>query len=136
MWSRFATGRRKLKLIVLHRVLVVLVLKDLRGVSTSTGAVGTVTQSSALIGSATASLSFTLGPPTAPSLGTYSWYLDSGASFYMTPHSVHLSSLWPSYRHCIVHTVDGSLLSVAGQDTLSSDSFHVPDVSLVPDMIM
>jgi hypothetical protein len=47
----------------------------------STGAVGTVTQSSALIGSATASQSSTLGPPTAPSPGTYSWYLDSDAFF-------------------------------------------------------
>jgi hypothetical protein len=52
--------------------------------STSTGAVGTVTQSSALIGSVTASQTSTLGPPTAPSPGTYSWYLDSGASFHMT----------------------------------------------------
>jgi hypothetical protein len=32
MWRRSATGRRKLSLAVLHRVLVVLVLKDLRGV--------------------------------------------------------------------------------------------------------
>jgi hypothetical protein len=35
MWRRSATGRtklRKLKLVVLHRVLVVLVLEDLRGV--------------------------------------------------------------------------------------------------------
>jgi hypothetical protein len=32
MWRRFATGRRKLRLAVLHRVLVVLVLEDLRGV--------------------------------------------------------------------------------------------------------
>jgi hypothetical protein len=54
----------------------------------------------------------------------------------MTPHSAHLSSLRPSYRHCIVHTVDGSPFSVAGQGTLSSDSFHVPDVSLVPDLTM
>jgi hypothetical protein len=61
--------------------------------STSTGDVGTVTQSSTLIGSATASQSFTLGPPTTPSTCTYSWYLDSGASFHITPHSVHLSSL-------------------------------------------
>jgi hypothetical protein len=61
--------------------------------STSTGVVGTVTQSSALIGSATASQSSTLGPPTAPSPGTYSWYLDFDASFHMTPHSAHLSSL-------------------------------------------
>jgi hypothetical protein len=40
--------------------------------STLPGAAGTVSQSSALIGSATASQSSTLGPPTAPSLGTYS----------------------------------------------------------------
>jgi hypothetical protein len=31
MWRRSATGRRKLRLAVLHRVLVVLVLEDLRG---------------------------------------------------------------------------------------------------------
>jgi hypothetical protein len=99
--------------------------------STSTGAVGTVIQSSALIGSTPTSQSSTLGPPTAPSLDIYSWYLDSGASFYMTSHSAHLSSLRPSSHHCIVHTVDGSPLSVTGQSTLSSDSFHVPDVSLV-----
>jgi hypothetical protein len=61
--------------------------------SMATGAIGTVTQSSALIGSAPTSQSSTLGPPTAPSPGTYSWYLDSGASFHMTPHSAHLSSL-------------------------------------------
>jgi hypothetical protein len=40
--------------------------------STSTGVVGTVTQFSTFIGSATASQSSTLGPPTAPSPGTYS----------------------------------------------------------------
>jgi hypothetical protein len=104
--------------------------------STSTGAVGTVTQSSTLIGSATASQSSTLGPPTPPSSGTYFWYLDSDASFHMTPHSAHLSYLRPSSRHCIVHTADGSPLSVARQGTLFSDSFHVPDVSLVPDLTM
>jgi hypothetical protein len=54
----------------------------------------------------------------------------------MTPYSAHLSSLRPSSRHCIVHTTDGSPLSVVGQITLSSDSFHVPDVSLVPDLTM
>jgi hypothetical protein len=86
--------------------------------STSTGAVGTVTQSSALTDSATASQSSTLGPHTASSPGTYSWYLDSGASFHMTPHFAHLSSLQPSSRHCIVHTVDVSPLSVAGHVTL------------------
>jgi hypothetical protein len=49
--------------------------------STSTGDVGTVTHSFALIGSAPTSQSFNLGPPTTPSLGTYSWYLDSGTFF-------------------------------------------------------
>jgi hypothetical protein len=69
--------------------------------STSPGDAGTVTQSSALICSATASQSSTLGPPTTPSLDTYSWYLNSGASFYMTPHSAHLSSLQPSSHHAL-----------------------------------
>jgi hypothetical protein len=32
MWRRSAIGRRKLRLTILHRVLVVLVLEDLRGV--------------------------------------------------------------------------------------------------------
>jgi hypothetical protein len=32
MWRRSATGRRKLRLTVLHKILVVLVLEDLRGV--------------------------------------------------------------------------------------------------------
>jgi hypothetical protein len=54
----------------------------------------------------------------------------------MTPHSAHLSSLRPSSWHCIVYTADGSPLSVAGQGTLASDSFHVLDVSLVPDLTM
>jgi hypothetical protein len=39
----------------------------------------------------------------------------------MTPHSVHLSSLHPSYRQCIFHTTDGSPLFITGQGTLSSD---------------
>jgi hypothetical protein len=104
--------------------------------STSSGVVGYVTQPSALIGSPTASQSSTLGPTSAPYLGTSPWYLDSGTSFHMTPHSTHLSSLYPSYRHCIAHTADGSPLSIARQGTLSSDSFYVPDVSLVPDLNM
>jgi hypothetical protein len=94
--------------------------------STSSGFVGSVTQLSALIGSATVSQSSTLEPPSAPSPDTYPWYFDSDASFHMTPHSGHLSSLHPSYRHCIVHTVDGSPLSVAGQGTLFSTLFMSP----------
>jgi hypothetical protein len=34
-----------------------------------------------------------------------SWYLYSGGSFYTTPHSVHLSSPHPSYRHLIVQVL-------------------------------
>jgi hypothetical protein len=82
--------------------------------STSSGAASSVTQPSAPIGSATASQSFALGPPSAPSLGTDPSYLDSDASFDMTPHSTYLSDLRPSYRHCTVHTADGSPLFVVG----------------------
>jgi hypothetical protein len=104
--------------------------------STSLGVVGSVTQPSTLTGSAIASQSSAFGPPSAPSSGIDPWYLDSNASFYMTTHSTHLSALRLSYRHCTVHTADGSPVSVARQGTLCSDSFHVPDVSLVPDLTM
>jgi hypothetical protein len=86
----FAIRRKltRLRLAVLHRVLVVLVLEDLRGALlvqtqellmllhrlatfTSSGVVGSVTQPSELIGSATASQSSTLGPPFASSPGTH-----------------------------------------------------------------
>jgi hypothetical protein len=104
--------------------------------STSPGVVGSVTQPCALTCSAIASQSSTLGPPFAPSPGIDPSYLDLGASFHMTPHFAHLSILHPSYRHCIVRTIDGSPLSVTRQDMLCSDSFYVPDVSLVPDLTM
>jgi hypothetical protein len=104
--------------------------------STSSGVVGSVTQPSALIGSATASQSSTFEPPSAPSTDTYPWYLDSYASFHITFHSAYLSSLRHSYRHCTVLTTDGSPLSIAGQGTLYSYPFHVPNVSLVPDLTM
>jgi hypothetical protein len=95
--------------------------------STSAGVVGSVTRPSALMGSATASQSSALGPLSAPSPGT---------SSHMTLHSAHLSSLRPSYRHCTIHTTDCFLLSVAAHGTLYCNSFHVPDVSLVPDLTM
>jgi hypothetical protein len=104
--------------------------------STSSGVVGFVIQPFALISSTTASQSFVLRPPSAPSPGTNPWYLDSGASFHMTPHSAHLSSLRPSYHHCTIHTADGSPLSVAGQGTLYSNSFHVSDDSFVTNLTM
>jgi hypothetical protein len=94
-----------------------------------------VTQHSTPIGSATVSQSSALGPPSTPPDIDH-WYLNSDASFHMTPHSTHLSTLRPSFHHCTVHTADCSPLSVTGHDTLCSDSFHVPDVSLVPDLTM
>jgi hypothetical protein len=100
--------------------------------SMSSGVVGFVTQPSALTCSAIVSQCSPSGLPSASSLGTYSWYLDSGASFHMIPHSAHHSS----YRHCIIHTIDGSPLFVARQGTLSSDSFYVPDISLASDLTM
>jgi hypothetical protein len=54
--------------------------------STSLEAIGSITQSSALTGSATDSQSSTLGPSSNPFPDTYPWYLDSSASFHMTPH--------------------------------------------------
>jgi hypothetical protein len=45
-----------------------------------------------------------------------------------------LYAIYSSYN--IVHTVNGSPLSVVGYDTLSSDSFYVSDISLVLDLIM
>jgi hypothetical protein len=104
--------------------------------STSSGFVGSVTQPFALTSSTTTSQSSTLGPPSTLSLGTNPWFLYSGASFQMTPHSAHLFALRPFDRRCTIHTTDGSPLSVAGQGTLSSNSFYVPDVSLVPDLTM
>jgi hypothetical protein len=95
-----------------------------------------MTQFSTLTSSTTASQSSTSGPPSAPSPGTCPWYLDSGASFHMTHHSVHLSSMRHSYRYLAVQIDDGPPLFVVGHVTLCSNSFYVPDVSLVPDLIM
>jgi hypothetical protein len=93
----------------IHEILII--LRHL-ATSTSSGAVGSVTQPSALTSSATTSQSSSLGPPSTPSPSTDPWYLDSVVFFPMTPHSAHLSSLCP-YHHCIVHTTDSSPLSVA-----------------------
>jgi hypothetical protein len=75
--------------------------------STMLGVVGSVTHPYTIIGSTTTSQSSTLGPRSPPSSGTYPCYLDLGASFYMTPHSAHRSSLGP-YPHYTIHTTDGS----------------------------
>jgi hypothetical protein len=83
-------------LMLLHRL----------AISMLSGVVGSMTQPSALTCSATASQSSILGPPSTLCPGTYPWYLDSSASFHMTPHSGYLSSLRPSYWHCTVHTAN------------------------------
>jgi hypothetical protein len=74
-----------------------LMLLHCLAISMLSGVIGSVTQPSALTGSATASQSSILEPPSTLCPGTYPWYLDSSASFHMTPHSGHLSSLRPSY---------------------------------------
>lgn len=104
--------------------------------STPTGAASSVSQSSAPIGSAAASQSSTERSLSTPTLSTCPWILDSSASFHMTPYCTYLSSMSPSSRSLIVHTSDGSPLPVVGRGTLSSDSFHVPDVSFVPNLTM
>jgi hypothetical protein len=90
----------------------ILMLLHRLAASTSLGAAGSVTQPSAPTSSATASQSSALGRLFAPSPGTDHWYLDSGASFHMAPHSTHLFALC-LYCHCTVHTTVGSPLSVA-----------------------
>ena len=96
--------------------------------STPPGAVGSVTQSSAQLDAATASQS--------SSSGTFPWILDSGASFHMTPDHTSLSSISTPSIPIIVQTADRSSLSVAGQGTLLSTSFHVPVVSYIPKLTM
>jgi hypothetical protein len=79
-------------------------------------------------------VSSTEGPPYTP--GTCPWILDSSASFHMTPYRTFLSSMIPSSRSLTVHTADGSPLSVVGPGILSSDYFHVVDVSFMPHLTM
>ena len=76
------------------------------------------------------------GTASQSSSGTFPWILDSGASFYMTPDRTSLSSISTPSIPITVQTADGSSLSVAGQGTLSSPSFHVPAVSYVPKLTM
>jgi hypothetical protein len=54
----------------------------------------------------------------------------------MTPDRTSLSSISPPPIPITVQTADGSSLSVAGQGTLLSPSFHVHVVSYVPKLTM
>ena len=76
-------------------------------------------------------------PPPPPSSGISSkWFLDSGASFHMTPDSSQLSSLSIVDPPPIIQTADGTSLLVVGRGVLSTSSFHVPTVSHVPQLTM
>ena len=77
------------------------------------------------------------GPPPPPPSGISSkWFLDSGASFHMTPDSSQLSSMSRVDPPLVVQTADGTSLPVAGRGVLSTSSFHVPTVSHIPQLTM
>ena len=73
-------------------------------------------------------------PP--PSSISSPWFLDSGASFHMTPHATHLSSLSSSDPPIFVRTANGTSLPVVGRGVLLTSSFDVPTVSHVPQLTM
>ena len=76
-------------------------------------------------------------PPPPPPLGISSkWFLDSGASFHMTPDSSQLSSMSRVDPPIIVQTADGTSLPVVGRGVLSTSSFHVPTISHIPQLTM
>ena len=54
----------------------------------------------------------------------------------MTPDHTSLSSISPPSLIITVQNADGSSLSIAGQGTLLSPSFHVPVVSYVPKLTL
>jgi hypothetical protein len=58
--------------------------------------------------------------------------MDSGASFHMTSDSSMLSSLYSLDFPLSILNADGISLPVTSRGTLSTPSFSVPDVSLVP----
>ena len=64
------------------------------------------------------------------------WFLDSGASFHMTPDPTQLSFLSSLDHPLVVQTADGTSLPVTGRGVLSTSSFHVPTVSHVPNLTM
>jgi hypothetical protein len=75
-----------------------------------------------------------LPPPTQS--GMSPWYLDSGASFYMTSDSSFLSASRSLIFPVRVLTADGTSLPVSSRGTLSTSSFSVPDISHVSRLTM
>jgi hypothetical protein len=70
----------------------------------------------------TAQASSSAPPP--PLLGISSpWFLDFGASFHMTPHATHMSSMSSPDPPIFVRTADGTSLHVAGRGVLSTSFF-------------
>jgi hypothetical protein len=64
------------------------------------------------------------------------WYLDSRTSLYMTSDSSLLSAIRSLISPVRVLTADGTSLPVSSRGTLSTSSFSVPDISLVPRLKM
>jgi hypothetical protein len=93
--------------------------------SSSMGTAGSVTNSSG-----------TARPPPYPLSGMSPWYLDSGASFHMTSDSSLLSAIRSLISHVRVLTADGTSLPISSRGTLSTSSFSIPDISLVPHLKM
>jgi hypothetical protein len=92
------------------------------------------TSSSSSMGTASfmTNSSGTARPPPYPPSGMSSWYLDSGASFHMTSDSSLLFAICSLISPVHVLTADGTSLPVSSWGTLSTSSFLVPDISLVP----
>ena len=103
-------------------------------IAAQASAPGTTAQSAS---ETTAQASCSAPPPPPPPSGTSSpWFLDSGASFHMTPHATHLSSLFSPDPPISVRTADGTSLPVAARGVLSTSSFNVPTISHVPKLTM
>jgi hypothetical protein len=103
--------------------------------SVTAGAAASITSQSPTPALSAATCQSSIERPQSTS-GILPWILDSGASFHMTPDRTRLSSICSPYIPLTVQTADGSFLSVVGRGTLSSSSFHVPNVSYVPNLTM
>ena len=64
------------------------------------------------------------------------WFLDSGASFHMTPNFTQLSSLSSVDHPLVGQAADGTSHPVIGRGVLSMPSFHMPSISHVHNLTM
>jgi hypothetical protein len=93
------------------------IINRLRGLLAATGS-----PSMGIAGSMTDSPG-TVRPPPSIQSGTSPWYLDYGASFYMTSDSSILSALRSLISPVNVLTADGTSLPVSSQGTLYTSAF-------------